>query len=740
MLNNSDIISGNKKIKYLTVIFLIVACLIAYGRISGNSFVNFDDQIYITENSHIQSGINPGNIKWALGAVVCGNWHPLTVLSHTLDWTLFGANASYHHLINLLLHIGSVLFLFLFLNRATKNPWPSAFAAALLALHPLRAESVAWAAERKDVLSMFFGMASIYVYAFYAGNSKLSRYIFSLLLFAMALMSKPMMVTLPFLLMILDYWPLGRWQKAPVKSMSHQAIRLILEKVPFMLLTIASSIITMWAQNKDNAFSFMAHLSFPTRIANAVISYISYLGKIFWPVNLAVFYPYEFSFPLWKILISGLVLTVITIVVLCYIRKLPFLFAGWFWYLGTLVPVIGLIQVGDQAIADRYTYLPSIGIAIMLAWLISHLIKEDIYKKLLLPATIAGIAILAILTWKQCGYWKNSIELYSHTLETTKNNYIAHNNIGLALAEERRFDEAIANYNEAIRILPVYYSAYNNRGLAYDAAGQYQQAIESYNQAIRIRPDDFAAYVNRGNTYTSMEQYQSAIQDFNTAIRLQPGCIQAYSNIGNIYIKLGQYQSAIENFNTAIRQKPDIAYFYIWRGNVYFDLNQYQSAYNDFSKAIQLNPNSADAYSNRGAVYAKSGQYQLAINDFNKTISINPDYTKAYINRAAIYGMLNQYHDVIKNLSEVLRLKPDDAAMYYNRGFAYAKTGQYNSAIDDFNTAAYLKKDYVEAYKDRGILYLNQGDYKSGCRDIQKACELGNCTTLKVVKFRGYCR
>ncbi len=285
-----------KKYTYLIVIFLIVASCAAFGRIAGNDFINYDDNIYITENNHIKSGINSESIKWAFTAVVVSNWHPLTLLSHMLDWNLFGANASGHHLVSLLLHIGAVIFLFLFLNKTTNNIWPSAFAAAFFALHPLRVESVAWAAERKDVLSMFFGMASIYAYAFYAENSKLSKYFLCLILFALALMSKPMMVTLPFVLMLLDYWPLKRWQKAlaaPVESRFKLAGKLIWEKIPFIFLTIVFSIVTFWAQNKGGAVVPMEYLPFLKRIANAIVSYVAYLEKIFWPVNLAVFYPYE---------------------------------------------------------------------------------------------------------------------------------------------------------------------------------------------------------------------------------------------------------------------------------------------------------------------------------------------------------------------------------------------------------------------------------------------------------------
>ena len=564
-----------KKYTYLIVIFLISASCSAYGQILGNGFINFDDTTYITENNYIKSGINPESIKWAFSAVVCNNWHPLTLISHILDWSLFGANASGHHLINLLLHIGSVLFLFFFFEKATKNLWSSAFVAAFFALHPLRVESVAWAAERKDVLSMFFGLASMYAYACYIESSKLPKYFLCLILFALSLMAKPMLVTLPFVLLLLDYWPLERWQKAspqvivPVlvnkkagkgknKQRTADSIKerkistpltgrspimgtLLWEKAPFIFLTIVSSIATFWAQNKSGAVMAIEQMSFPLRFANAIISCISYLEKTFRPVDLAVFYPHEHSFPLWQILLSCFILIVITSFVIYAVRKLPFLFVGWFWYLGTLIPVIGLVQVGGQAMADRYTYLPSIGIAIMLAWGMPHLFqREDMRKKILFPAGIATLAILGVLTWQQCGYWKNSIVLFGHALEVTKGNYLAYNNRGIAYAELGQFQSAIEDYNHSLQVAKDNnYIAHNNRGIAYAELGQFQSAIEDYNETIRLEPGDPEGYYNRGNAYTKLGQYQLAIEDYNKAIELKPDVGFIYNNRGLAYLFQG---------------------------------------------------------------------------------------------------------------------------------------------------------------------------------------------------------
>ncbi len=558
----------NKKYIYLIVILLIISSLAAFGRIVENDFINFDDDKYITANNNIKSGINPESIKWAFSAVVASNWHPLTLISHTLDWSLFGANASGHHIVSLLLHIGAVLFLFFFLKKTTSNLWPAAFAAALFALHPLRVESVAWASERKDVLSMFFGMATLYAYAFYVENSRISRYFICLVLFALSLMSKPMLVTMPFVLLLLDYWPLGRWQQAwnpvhvtvgndvtrikkkgkrrkvdaavekkitqPLKDRKSLIGVILLEKAPFFMLAVLSIVLTLWAQR--DAIDSLDKIPFADRVLNAVLSFLYYIIQLFYPVDLAVLYPFPNSFPLWQVSVAALLLLGISIAVIHTFKKAPFLFVGWFWYIGTLIPVIGLVKVGNQAMADRYTYLPSIGIIIMLAWGIPLLFRrEEIRKNILCPAAIAILFVLAVLTWNQCGYWKNNITLFSHTLRVTKNNYLAH----------------------------------HDRGQAYAELGQYQLAIEDYNEAIRLKADSDSTYYDRGSLYVRHGQYQFAVEDFNKAIDINPHFIQAYNNRGIAYTLMGIYKKALEDFNEAIRLKPDHASAYNMRAFVY---------------------------------------------------------------------------------------------------------------------------------------------------------------------------
>jgi hypothetical protein len=526
----------NKKYTYLIIVLLVIACLAAYGRILGNDFVNYDDNRLITENNYVQTGFDAKSVKWALTNASLEYWHPLTWLSIMLEWRLFGTNASFYHLVSLLLHIGAVLFLFLFLNKATKRLWPSAFVAALFALHPLRVESVAWASEHKDVLSMFFGMATLYAYAQYVEKSRISKYIICLILFTLSIMSKPTLVTLPCVLLLLDYWPFERWPKpftpvnvsaiegkmaAPAKSRSQVIAHLLWEKAPFFLLSMLLGIMLIGQLQANDSFLSLQRLSFSDRIMNTIVSYVSYLGNTFWPVDLACFYPYVHSFQQWQVIGAASVLLAISVAVVFLAKKTPFLAVGWFWYLGALFPVSGLMQAGSQAKADRYTYFPFIGIAIMAAWGILFLIKrEDTRKKILFPAAIAALSIMAVFTWQQCGYWKNSIVLFNHALQVTKDNVRAHNNFALALFAEGKIKEAIDHYNKAIRLKPDNLEAYNNRGIAYTTLGQYQMAIEDYNKAIRMKPDDADSYFNRGFVYFKQGNNISGCEDAKKACEL----------------------------------------------------------------------------------------------------------------------------------------------------------------------------------------------------------------------------
>ena len=654
----------NKKFKYLIVILLILISFIAFGRIMANDFINFDDDIYITGNNYIKSGINTESIKWAFTSSHAANWHPLTWLSHMLDWQLFGANASGHHLVNLLLHIGSAILLFLFLNKTTGSLWPSAFVAAMFALHPLRVESVAWASERKDVLSMFLGMATIYVYALYVENHKLSKYFLCLALFALSLLAKPMLVTLPFLLLLLDYWPLGRWQKAlkpqllpvgnkgglvknkakqrktnstkykkisiPLVDRSKTIRSLLVEKLPFIFMAIASSIVTIWAQSNGGAVAYLEQLPFLDRILNAIVSYVQYLIKMFWPVNLVIFYPYRQFLPFWQVFGAASILLGVSIAVIYAIKKVPFLFVGWFWYLGTLVPVIGLMQVGFQSIADRYTYFPSIGIAIILTWGVIYLSKVKLRKIIIIP-TVIILTALTFLTWQQCGYWKNSNSLFSHVLQATKDNYLAHNNLGLALAAEGKNEEAIAHYLKAIEINP-YCKAHFNLGVALVAQGRIEEAIA----AIKLNPNQQEAHfglsvvlVARGKNLVAQGRIEEAITHYLSAIKINSDNADAHCNLADVFVQQNKIDQAIEHFREAVRITPSS---FAALNNLGVNLEKqlkHDEAIEYYRRAVQIEPKNPGIYFNLGVALGNKGELKEAANNFRLAIKIKPDYEEA---------------------------------------------------------------------------------------------------------------
>lgn len=613
----------NDKKKYIVAVLLTVSILIAFGRIVGNDFINYDDGKLITQNIFIQKGFTSESIKWAFTDLDHEYWHPLTSLCLMLEWRFFGDNALGYHLVSLLLHAGTSVFFFLFLFRATKNFWPSVFAAAFFALHPLRVESVAWAAEQKDVLSMFFGMATFYIYVHYTERPSTLRYLASLMLFVLSIMAKPMLITVPFILLLLDYWPLERLKRhspekyEPLAAVQYMQVHnqndgglineklgpeggwatircLLLEKAPFFLLSALLGIVTVWNLHSSARMATLDELAFTSRLLNAFISYFAYLEKTLSPLHLAVFYPYQHSFPLWYILCALPTLLIVSAMAFFNFRKAPFLAVGWLWYLGALFPVIGFLQAGYQSIADRFTYLPSVGISIMLAWGVPLLIKNNaLSKKILFPAATVILCLLSALTWNQCGYWKNDMTLSIHALHVTTDNFVAHNILAGYLYKEKKYAAAIEHYNESLRIKPDYHFTYNNRGSLYAGIGQYELSIRDLTTSIRLRPDSGAAYTKRGGVYSRLGRLQEAMEDLNKAVELNPNDAAAYNN----------------------------------RGVVYYKLNRLPEATEDYNKAISLNSNYAVAYSNRAIALIGGGNKERGCKDAQKACALGSCHT-----------------------------------------------------------------------------------------------------------------
>jgi hypothetical protein len=491
---------------------LAVVTIAAYWPVLGAEFVNYDDDEYVTENQHVLGGLTLDGAKWAFTMDEnTANWHPLTWLSHMLDCELFGQHAGLHHLTNLIIHTTSAVLLLLVLASMTGSIWPSAFVAAGFALHPLHVESVAWIAERKDVLSGLFWILTMGCYLRYTRAGNRSSYILTLVVFALGLMAKPMLVTLPFVLLLLDYWPLNRFESNPTTSLYRKVRHLIVEKIPCFVPMAASCVITYIAQKGGGAVVDIEALSFGTRLSNAMVAYIAYIIKIVWPVGLAILYPFK-HIPMWQAFSAFLSLVFITIAAILWDRRKKYLAVGWLWYIGTLVPVIGLVHVGSHSLADRYTYISLIGLFMIIAWAVAGLCQSrPALRSAMAVATLLLVAGMFAGTRNQLGYWKDSISLFRHAVEVTENNNFMHNNLAAELANIGQMDEAIVHLRRAVQIDPDIARAHNNLGIALATTGQLDEAIDCYRHAVQIDPKYASAYNNLGLALAVTGRFDDAL-------------------------------------------------------------------------------------------------------------------------------------------------------------------------------------------------------------------------------------
>ncbi len=500
---------------------LFLTTLLVYAPVYRFGFVDFDDPDYVTNNTHVRNGLAMDGVVWAITSTEAANWFPATRLSQLLDGEIFGLRPGGHHFTNVFLHALATVFLFAFLEAATGAAWPSAFVAMLFAVHPLHVESVAWIAERKDVLSALFWFVALWSYV-------RRRYWLTLLAFCLGLMSKPMVVTLPFVLLLLDIWPL----RQPLRS----ALRV---KIPMLALSAASAVFVYVIQGSGGAIRDVAQFPLGLRVENAVASYAIYIFKMFWPARLAVFYPYPHDLPVWQIALSALLLTGISTIVLRERRSRPYLAVGWLWYLGTLVPVIGLIQVGAQARADRYMYLPMVGLGIMLAWGLTGVLKNRVA---ICAAIVACLACAAVCE-AQIQYWRNSETLFRHALDVTSGNYLAHHNLGVALADEGRFPEAIEQYQAALQIEPNAANVQTDYGNALAKSGRIPEAIAHYRAALRVLPDSPITHNDLANALAATPgSMPEAIAEYQTALRLKPDYEEARKNLAQVQSNAAEMQ------------------------------------------------------------------------------------------------------------------------------------------------------------------------------------------------------
>lgn len=522
------------KVRLWLCFFLVAATMGVYWQTGGNGFINFDDIDYVAGNPHVSSGLNRENIVWAFTSTHAANWHPLTWLSHMADSQFLGPAPGGHHLTSAIIHAFSSMLLFLLFERITGMRWQSFMVAALFALHPLHVESVAWIAERKDVLSGLFWVLTLLLYAEYVKTSSRTLYILTVCSFAAGLMSKPMLVTLPIIMLLLDFWPFCRSGlcHSQDKAESHGSARLspaklLAEKIPFLFLAALSSTITIYAQNTLGSLASLEKIPLLPRISNAVVAYAKYILKMIVPYDLAIFYPFRTP-PLWQVAAALFLLATVSAAVFRYRKHCPYLLFGWLLFLVTLLPVIGIVQVGDQAMADRYTYLPYTGLFIMLCWGISDLAGNYRYRTAALSVlACAAIAACSLLTNHQLGYWKSDTALFKHAIGVTSDNYKAHHALGVVLAKQRNFEEALRHLSTAIRLIPGAVIPRYDMGVALEASGRAGEAVQSYLKVISMNPGHVGAHTQLGGILCREGQFETAFSHFSTAIQLDPGYLPA---------------------------------------------------------------------------------------------------------------------------------------------------------------------------------------------------------------------
>jgi tetratricopeptide (TPR) repeat protein len=612
----------------MAIIVFIYAPVLHYG------FLSYDDPAYVSNNSQVMRGFTVQGVWWAFTTGHASNWHPVTWLSHMLDVQMYGMNAGRHHLTNLLFHIANALLLFLLLYRTTGAWRRSAMVAILFAAHPLHVESVAWIAERKDVLSTLFWMLTMHAYVAYVRKPRLGRYLTVFAVFALGLMSKPMLVTLPLVLLLFDIWPLKRvrFQTGEGKIW----LRMLREKIPLFVLVAASSIITVIAQWRGGTVQDFEVLSLYQRIANALISYVAYLGQMLWPRNLAAYYPYV-RLSIWYAAASALILIIVSVAVIRLFRSRSFLFVGWFWYLFTLVPVIGLIQVGGQARADRYTYIPLIGVFIIGAWGIPIVFERWRYGGAALKvAACVLVCALTACARHQVHYWESDLALWKHAVEATGDNYFARTNLGLVLIDSGDFAEGIAQYTEALRINPDSAETHNALGSALFKQGKVDAAMKEYAMALRIRPGFAEAHSNRGVALAKRGDIEEAFSEFQKALEISPEDSKIQYNFGFTLANQGKLEEAMSYYRKALTIRPDYADAHFQMGNALAGKGMLNEAVAEYTRALQIRPEYEDAHNNLGVILMRLDRYDEAAAHFKEALRINPKSARAQenLNRA----------------------------------------------------------------------------------------------------------
>jgi tetratricopeptide (TPR) repeat protein len=716
----------------LGLCLLLAAGIIAvYAQTAGFDFADYDDPAYVKDNPKVPEGLTLSGIEWAFTAKYESNWIPLVWLSLMLDRNIFGTWAGGFHLVNVAFHIANTILLFWVLKRYSKSLWASFFVAALFALHPLHVESVAWVTERKDVLSTLFWMLIMLAYVRYVEIPTVKRYTIICVVFSLGLMTKSMLVTLPFVLLLMDYWPLrrlfpdfGEISQAEEARAGISIGRLIWEKTPLFILSAASCVVTFVAQKTGGAVMRLSTIPIEYRIGNALVSYCDYIVKTFRPIGLAVFYPHPAKdLAGWKVAVAVAVLMTITIVVIL-LRRRRYLLVGWLWYLGTLVPVIGIVQVGTQSMADRYTYLPLTGIFIMLVWLVGDIVAKWRYKAVLVG--VAGSAIistLGVMAFVQVSYWRDTMSLFTHAAAVTKDNYVAYSLIGARYAEKGDLDSAMRAFEIILKISPKDADTLYNVAKSLALRGKTEQALEFYNRVLAILPDDADTHaaiammeVDKGNVERAVELYKEGLSK-------KPDDGGLHGGLGSLYLQMGLVDEAVKELETAVELKADSAIY----GNLAMAVlakgdSDMAMAY--LNKAIKLDPADAEAHYNLGNCYLSQDLPAKAVGEYEKAIKLKPKYVKAYGNLAVSYVRMGRADEAVANFRRVVELEPNSPDGRFNLANILAGTGKIDEALDQLLMTVELAPQDSVAHSAFAKLLLQQGWVERAIAEYERALDI----------------
>jgi tetratricopeptide (TPR) repeat protein len=655
---------------------LVIAVIAVFYQVLGHEFVDFDDITYVVENPHVTSGITLGGLIWAFTQSYEGYWAPLTWLSYMADVELFGLSSAAIHATNVLIHALTACLLFASLNRATRARWLSACVAALFAVHPLHVESVAWIAERKDVLGAFWYVLAIWAYLRYVERRVLGRYVLVAVAFGCGLMSKPMIVTLPVVLLLFDVWPLRRL--APEAASHRQATAtpatfrgLVLEKVPLLAMSLIVAVVTVVVQSGAGAVAPLQVAPLSTRVANALVSCTVYLRQMVWPAGLAALYPYPRAVPAWQALAAAVLLAGISFAVVRARRRAPYLVVGWLWYLVTLLPVLGFIQAGPQARADRYTYLAMTGIAIIGAWGIAQgLGRFRRGRAAVGGAVCVALAAYGAVAWRQVQYWHSTESVFRRALAVTSGNYVAHQGLGTELFRSGRIDEAIGHLRSAVALAPDYAEAHSNLGRALLAADQAEDALVHLTHAVRLRPAEHDFRLNRGSALYALGRSQDAEAEYRAAVRFAPDSADAHSGLGLALAQKGDLENARSELETAIRLNPGYADAHLNLGTILARIDRNEEAERAFSEFVRLKPDAPEGHAGLGTLFARQGRIDEAIAALSNAVRLRPDDAILRSNLGITLISHGRIEEGTAQLSEAVRLRPDLPEMRHNLDLA----------------------------------------------------------------------